>query len=113
MIKLIFFLMGCYGISTILVQSKIMEPLRSYFKTKNTYLHKLSTCMMCTGFWVSIISSFSLQYSISYNIFADGDFINVFDFFFYLIFDASFISGMIFLIYLIKLNLERYVKDEI
>ena len=82
MIKLIFFLMGCYGISTILVQSKIMEPLRSYFKTKNTYLHKLSTCMMCTGFWVSIISSFSLQYSISYNIFADGDFINVFDFFF-------------------------------
>ena len=105
--------MGCYGISTILVQSKIMEPLRSYFKTKNTYLHKLSTCMMCAGFWVSIISSFSLQYSISYNIFADGDFINVFDFFFYLIFDASFISGMIFLIYLIQLNLERYVKDEI
>jgi hypothetical protein len=111
--KLIFFLMGCYGITTLIVQSKIMEPLRNYFKVKKSYLYKLITCMMCTGFWVSIISSFSLQYSISYNIFADGNFINVFDFFFYLIFDASFISGMIFLIYLIQLNLERYVKDEI
>ena len=113
MIKLLFFLMGCYGITTIIVQSKLMEPLRLYFKVKSKYLHKLITCMMCTGFWVSIISSFSLQYSMSYNIFGNQDFINVYDFFYYLIFDASFISGVIFLIYLIQLNLERHVKDEI
>jgi hypothetical protein len=63
---------------------------------------------MCTGFWVGLLSGIFFDFSITYAI-IDAD-INML---WFNLFDASLISGVIWLIYLIQLNLEKYVKDEL
>lgn len=109
---LLFYILGCYGLTTIIVQSKIMEPIRLFFKKTITFVYKLLTCMMCTGFWIGVITSIRFKYSISYSIFLNGD-TSILDLIFYIVFDGAIISGVIWLIYLLQLNLERHVKDEL
>ena len=109
---LLYFIVGCYGFTTILVQSKIMEPVREFFKGRVNFMYKLLNCMMCTGFWVGLFFTLGFKFSPSYEMFSDTH-TNAIKLAFYTLFDASFISGTIWLIYLIQLNLERHVKDEL
>lgn len=47
-----------YGITNILVNSSLFEPVRNYISSKVDssklvlYFYRLITCMMCLGFWV-------------------------------------------------------------
>jgi hypothetical protein len=109
---ILFYLLGCYGLTTIIVQSKIMEPVRVSFKDTVPFMYKLLTCMMCTGFWVGVITSTGFKYSISYSIFASGN-TNILELICYTVFDGAIVSGIMWLVYLIQLNLERHVKDEL
>ena len=58
MSNLLIFLLTAYGLTTAIVQSKIAEPFREFFKYRSEFIYKLLNCMMCTGFWVSIGISF-------------------------------------------------------
>jgi hypothetical protein len=109
---IIYYLLGCYGLTTIIVQSKIMKPFREMFKDTVPFMYALLNCMMCTGFWVGILISTGFKYSIAYSIFSNGQ-TNIFELFAYSIFDGGFVSGIMYLMFLIQLNLERHVKDEI
>lgn len=68
--------------------------------------------MMCTGFWVGLLSSLAFDYIAAYKLLSSGN-VNTHQLILYIIFNSAFISGMVWLIYLIQLNLERYVKDEL
>ena len=45
--ELVYFIFVCYGLTQILVDGKILEPIRPDFK--------LFHCTMCMGFWVGMI----------------------------------------------------------
>jgi hypothetical protein len=106
------YLLGCYGLTTIIVQSKIIEPIRLFFKKKVVNIYRLITCMMCTGFWVGVVTTIGFGFSVSYSFFHTTE-INLIQLIGYTIFDGGIVSGVVWLIYLIQLNLERYVKDEL
>jgi hypothetical protein len=112
MIAILYYIMGCYGLTTILVQSKIFKPVRESFKESVPFIHSLLTCMMCTGFWVGVLITILFRFSISYQLFSTNG-TNVFELLSYVIFDGAFTSGMMWLMFLVQLNLERHVKDEI
>lgn len=52
-------LLACFGLTTILVDSLILEKFRS-FVSKIDFFKKLINCSMCTGFWVGIYFSVCL-----------------------------------------------------
>lgn len=52
--------MGCYGLTMAIVQSLVMKPVREYIKTKSYLLGELISCMMCSGFWVMMLISFTI-----------------------------------------------------
>jgi len=64
--------------------------------------------MMCSGFWVGLLSSIFFDYSITYDIIGGNT-----NLIWFRLFDASLISGVIWLLYLVQLNLEKNVKDEL
>lgn len=101
--------MGCYGITMILVQSKIMAGFRDFLSEKSDVFKYLLNCMMCAGFWVGFLSSmiFNLVYDESFF----GDVYELHTDFFGLVFDGAYISAAVFIIYLLQLNLEKAVKD--
>lgn len=88
MSNIIIFLLTAYGITTAIVQSKIAEPFREYFKYRSEFIYKLLNCMMCTGFWVSILVSL---------------FIPLTNF----LFDGFFGLGGVWLLYMLQLYLEK------
>lgn len=89
MSDLVIFSLVVYGITTAIVQSKIIKPFREFFKSRSKWIYSLLTCMMCTGFWVSLGVSF---------------FIPVTD---YHIFDGFLGLGVIWLLYMLQLFLEK------
>lgn len=56
--QLLTFILACYGMTMILVYSKIFEQTRNYLKSFNsemlTYMLK---CCMCMGFWVGVFNA--------------------------------------------------------
>lgn len=112
MIAILYFILGCYGLTTILVQSKIFKPLRESFKDTVPFIYTLLNCMMCTGFWVGVLMTIVFRFSISYSLFSNNT-TNVFELLMYVLFDGAFISGLMWLMFLVQLNLERHVKDEL
>jgi len=51
-----------YGISVVVSQSKIFEPIRSFmYKRISTFLGDMLKCIMCFGFWVGLVMSLVLQ----------------------------------------------------
>ena len=104
----LFFILACYGITLLIVQSRIMSPVREIFNGRVNFLYHLLNCMMCTGFWVGLFTSIIYNFSPSYITLNGGG-----SSFLYNLLDAAFTSGCIWLIFLVQLNLERYVKDEI
>jgi hypothetical protein len=107
----ILLILGCYGITMLIVQSKIMEPLRLSF-TDDSLFHYMLNCMMCMGFWVGLFFTTYFKYSFSLLFFHQKNMV-FFDDVIYRIFDASLISASIWFLYLIQLNLEKYVEDKL
>ena len=53
--NLLVFILACYGMTMILVYSKILEGLRNKINELNIDLISyMLKCTMCTGFWVGI-----------------------------------------------------------
>jgi hypothetical protein len=69
--ELITFILACYGMTMVLVYSKIFEGLRGKINSLNnellTYMLK---CCMCMGFWVGIFVSFITK--VPFNAFIAG-----------------------------------------
>jgi hypothetical protein len=69
--ELLIFILACYGMTMILVFSKIFEgireKIRSYNKDLLSYMIK---CTMCMGFWVGIFNWFLLD--LEFNLFLAG-----------------------------------------
>lgn len=61
--SMVFFAIAVYGLTVIIVQSKILKGFREFFKTRIPFIYSLLTCMMCTGFWVSLGASFLIPIS--------------------------------------------------
>tara|TARA_R100001480_G_scaffold154167_1_gene158736 strand:+ start:6602 stop:6910 length:309 start_codon:yes stop_codon:yes gene_type:complete len=53
LVSVLIWILACYGMTTIIVTSKLMLPLRDSLK-RFSFLHKLVNCMLCMGFWVGV-----------------------------------------------------------
>jgi len=112
---IIYFILGCYGVSTILVQSKLFKPFRELMVKKVKPLGTLFNCMMCTSFWVGLLFSTLLEFSPSkelYEIFISGNVPNYLTIVTHKLFDAAFISGVVYHIYIIELLIESKLPNE-
>jgi hypothetical protein len=70
-------------------------------------VYSLLNCMLCTGFWVGLLSTTVFNYTIITNVVGPQSI------FLIRLFDASLISGLIWFLYLIQLNLEKNVSDHL
>jgi hypothetical protein len=57
LVDLLIFTFGCSGLTTIIVTSSILEPIRDFVSSKSSYIGKLINCTMCSGFWVGLVAS--------------------------------------------------------
>jgi len=60
--EFIYFLLGGFGVTTIITKSKIFEPLREkldngYDNLKHNFWGLLINCPLCVGFWVGVFLS--------------------------------------------------------
>jgi hypothetical protein len=51
---LIYFILCCYGMTSIIVYSHIARIPRDYISSKSNWLCELLSCSMCVGFWCGI-----------------------------------------------------------
>lgn len=103
MLGLFLFYLTCYGLTTIIVQSKIFKPVREYFKDRVPFIYSLLNCMMCTSFWVGIFVVISLGFSpVLMYLVADVCRVGLFAIFF----DAFSVVGMTWLIHTIQIYFE-------
>ena len=57
MIELLLFVFGSVGLTLIIVESEIIEPVRNVIdKIFWAKIAKMIHCYMCTGFWVGLFS---------------------------------------------------------
>jgi hypothetical protein len=110
-ITLTYFVFICYGITSIVVQSKLFKPLREIIKTKSSFFGSLLNCMMCFGFWVGLFVVPVLAFSPTAIFFGKMD-LDLLDKILFTIFDAAFISGVVYYINIIELYIESKLPDE-
>jgi hypothetical protein len=68
---LLVFILACYGMTMIIVYSKIFEKIREKIRSWNKdLLSYMIKCTMCMGFWVGIFNWFLLD--LSFNWFIAG-----------------------------------------
>lgn len=58
---LLIFILICYGATNIIVNGSIFWKVREWIESKNEFLGDLVNCVMCTGFWIGVIFSFSVD----------------------------------------------------
>lgn len=66
-------LLAVYGLSWLIVNSKILETPVDWLMQSSTFLEELLSCIVCTSFWVSLFfalfvfgfSTFTLLYTFS------------------------------------------------
>ena len=63
--SMIYFILGCSGITIIITMSALFEGFRKLFK-KQAFLYKLLTCPMCFGVYVGA-GAFAIQGTIVYD----------------------------------------------
>lgn len=56
--NLLLFIMTSVGITNIIVNGSIFEPIRQFIENKSSFLGDMLQCPMCTGFWVGMAASF-------------------------------------------------------
>lgn len=104
MLGLILFYLVCYGLTTIIVQSKIFKPIREYFKNRVPFLYSLLNCMMCTSFWVGLFVVILLGFSpVLLYLVADVYRVGLFVVFF----DSCSVVGVTWLIHTIQIYFEN------
>jgi len=109
---LAYFLFATYGMTLIITQSILMKPLRDWFEFRVPFIHTLLNCPMCTSFWVALGAIFLLGFSPAMNYFGflpHPDLYNIPHY----VFDASLVAGFNWYLYLLQLNLEKDVADEL
>ena len=65
--KDLYFILIAWSITSILVNGTIFDQLRVYLLIKAPVLHKLFSCMQCSGFWVGVILGDLANAGIIYN----------------------------------------------
>ena len=60
---LLFHMLIYYGLTAIIVDSKIVKPFREYLKSKNEFLKGLLGCYQCTGFWIGALIFLVMPYT--------------------------------------------------
>lgn len=110
-ITLIYFIFICYGITSIVVQSKLFKSFRESMKTKSNFFGALLNCMMCFGFWVGLFVPPILGFSPTEVLFFKTN-LNLFDKIIFTIFDAAFTSAIIYHINIIELYVESKLPNE-
>lgn len=69
--NLLIFILACYGMTIIVVYSKIFESIRKkILSLNNELLSYMLKCCMCMGFWVGMFNSFLIDVKI--NMFVAG-----------------------------------------
>lgn len=63
----LFYIIIGWSITSILVNGSIFDPLRIYLLVKKPILHKLFSCMQCSGFWVGVIIGILSTSGVIYN----------------------------------------------
>lgn len=58
MIYFLYYIACVWGITHILVSSKIFSPFRNWVLIKSNFFGELLECYQCTSFWVSIVMYF-------------------------------------------------------
>ena len=115
LLPLLYFIFGCYGVTSIVVQSKIFKPFREWVKTKSNFFGSLLSCMMCFSFWVGIL--FVLVFNMSpstmfYTTYIWCDKPNLLNKIVFTIFDGAFISSVVYYINIVELYIESKLPDE-
>jgi hypothetical protein len=68
---LLYFVLCSYGMTSIIVYSRIMQPTREYLSSKSDWICELLHCCMCVGFWVGVflcgINNFTELFNFDYN----------------------------------------------
>tara|TARA_A100001515_G_scaffold44192_1_gene34785 strand:+ start:421 stop:732 length:312 start_codon:yes stop_codon:yes gene_type:complete len=54
LVSVLIWVMAVYGMTTIIVTSTIMEPVRNLISAWVPPLGKLINCMLCTAFWAGV-----------------------------------------------------------
>jgi hypothetical protein len=114
--SLLVFYLGCYGLTTIIVQSIIFKPVRLFVEDKGfKSLSKLLDCMMCTSFWVGLLSVIILRVSPTFSILADKNScdMNVYRLLFTVLFDAFSVVAFVWMTYMVQCLIEDNLKREL
>lgn len=82
LLMLLLWLASIYGITQIIVDASIFEPVRNFFLSRKGFLNwfgSLVDCFLCTSVWVSAFASLTL-YSPTIHVFGECEylFMNVF-----------------------------------
>ena len=116
-VSLLLFYLGCYGLTTIIVQSRIFKPVRTFVEENNfKFLTKLINCMMCTSFWVGLTSVTCLKYSPTMNLLLIDESVEDLSFFrliYMLFFDAFSVVAFVWMTYLVQCFIEDHLKREL
>ena len=71
MTTLLSFILSCYGLTMIIVYSKILESARNKLESFNIeLLSYIIKCTMCTGFWVGMFNWF--LFDVDFGLFSAG-----------------------------------------
>lgn len=58
MINFFLFILSGVGITNLVVNATILEYPRDFMSRYSNFLGKLTSCMMCSGFWVGVLISY-------------------------------------------------------
>lgn len=106
-IKLILYIITVFALTTIIVQSLVFKPIRNFFKRKVKIIHKLLSCMLCTGFWVGVFMFIISDFTPAKLLNPDANY------FILMFYNGLVTSGFVWLLYLIELNLEKDIEDKL
>jgi len=56
-----FYVLAVWGLTHVLVASKIMEPFRNWLLINSPFFGDMLNCYQCTSFWTSMILYFSFD----------------------------------------------------
>jgi hypothetical protein len=72
----LFFILSVWGLTHILVSSKILENLRNFLLVRAPFIGKMLDCYQCTGFWTGLFLYFIYSPPrLSNNLYFNFDFI--------------------------------------
>lgn len=114
-LSLFYFIFICYGITSIVVQSKLFRPLREFISGRSKFFGSLLSCMMCFSFWVGLFVVTLINFSPSELLYGDyllGTNLSSVGEAVFTFLDAAFISATVYFLNIIELYIESKLPDE-